>query len=200
MTPDPQTVEARASLQRAYELMAASRIRHLPVVDESARLVGILSDRAVREAIGFDMREAARLTVAEIMVAEPATLAGDATLPEALAVFHATRHGALPVVRSGALIGIITRSDILRAFHDTLGLDVEGECLEIALPNGRADLAHAFQALTRCECDVTSAVVSRMRRDGGEPSLYLRVAAGGSREVERSLREAALILLDQERL
>ena len=70
--------------------------------------------------------------------------------------------------------------------------------LEIALPNGCNDLAHTFQALTKCEEKVISAVVSRMRRDGGEPSLYLRVAGEDIRQVEKQLREAAVIMLAPE--
>ena len=81
---------------------------------------------------------------------------------------------------------------------DVLGLDEPGRCLEIALPNGCNDLAHTFQALTKCEERVISAVVSRMRRDGGEPSLYLRVAGEDTRQVEKQLRDAAVIMLAPE--
>ena len=199
MTLDPLTVAATASLQRADALMASRRIRHLPVVDESGRLVGILSERELRAAVGYDERQGARLRVAEIMVADPCTVAGNATLQHALTVFQDTRYGALPVIRSAELVGILTRSDMLRAFCDTLGLSREGQSVEIALPNGCCDLAHAFHALSRCRRELISAVVSRMRRDGGEPSLYLRVGTDDLRDVERCLRDAALIVLDQER-
>ena len=101
-------------------------------------------------------------------------------------------------MRSETLAGIVTRSDILRAFCEVLGLDEPGRRVEVALPNGCVDIAHAFNALIKCEHDIVSAVVSRMRRDGGEPSLYLRVSGTDTREVERQLRDVAAIVLEPE--
>ena len=198
MTPKPQTVAASASLERAQEVMREHNVRHLPVLDESGRLEGILSDRDVRSAVGYDRALGAQLTVAETMTSEPTTVPVSATLDQVLSMFQAKRFGALPVVRSRQLVGIITRSDLLRAFHEVLGLDKPGLRVEVALPNGCSDIACAFKALVGCDQDVISAVVSRMRRDGGEPALYLRVSGGQARQVERHLREAAAIVLEPE--
>jgi acetoin utilization protein AcuB len=198
MTPEPANIAGDAKLDAAQELMRSRRIRHLPVLDESRRLIGILSDRDLRAAIGYDRERGARLRVSEVMTAEPVTIGSEATLDEALAVFHRRRIGALPVMRGAELVGILTRSDILRAFYTVLGLDEAGRRVEIALPNGCVDLAAAFAAMIRCDHQVISAVVSRMRRDGGEPSLYLRVPGDGARQVERLLRDAALVVLEPE--
>jgi acetoin utilization protein AcuB len=198
MTAPPETVAGDASLAEARRRMDTRHVRHLPVVDEGRRLVGILSDRDVRAAAGYDQARAARLSVAEVMIAEPVTINAAATLDEALAVFHTRRIGALPVVRGRELVGILTRSDVLRAFYEVLGLDEAGRTVEIALPNGSIDIAAAFSALVNADHQVISAVVSRMRRDSGEPSLYVRVRGDATRKVERLLRDAALIVLEPE--
>ncbi len=198
MTPDPQTVAASASLGHAQDLMRTRDVRHLAVVDESGRLVGLLTDLDVRSAIGYDERLGAKLTVSEVMTADPATIPVTATLDDALSILCSKRFGALPVVRGKGLVGIITRSDLLRAFYEVMGLDEPSRRVEVALPNGCTDLACVFKALASCEERVISTVVSRMRRDGGEPSLYLRIAGTESREVEKRLRDAAAIVLAPE--
>lgn len=198
MTPDPQTVTADAALGSAQELMDRHKVRHLPVVDGAKRLEGIVTDRDVRSAVGYERRLAEQLTVAEVMTAEPATISVDATLDEAIAVFCTTRVGALPVMRKRTLVGIITRHDVLKAFRMILGVDEPGSRIEIALPEPADDLALAFQALKSTPQPVISAVVSRMRRDGGEPVLYLRVQGTDSRPVENLLRNASLIVLKPE--
>ncbi len=198
MTADPRTVRGEATVVEAHELMLSLGVRHLPVVDEGQRLTGIISDRDVRSAAGYNGKLGTTLAVAEIMTADPITISCAASLDDALSVFHTKRIGALPVMRSERLAGIVTRSDLLRAFFEVLGLDECGRRVEVALPNGYDDVAHAFAALTKCERSIISAVVSRMRRDGGEPSLYLRVSGTDTREVERQLRDVAAIVLEPE--
>ena len=66
---------------------------------------------------------------------------------------------------------------------------------EVVKPSEPFSTDWAFAALKTCNGSVLSAVVSRTRRDGGEPSLYLRVLREEAREVERLLRTATMILL-----
>ncbi len=198
MTPNPVTVRADAPLAAAQTILQERLFHHLPVVDDADRLVGIVTDRDVRSAVGVEKVLSEKLTVSEVMTADPVTISAKMTLDEALAIFCSNRFGALPVVNQDELVGIITTYDILRAFYDVLGLDQPGCRVEVALPDLRADLAQTFEALRSCPQDMISAVVSRMRRDGGEPALYLRVAGTDPRLVERHLREKALIVLEPE--
>ena len=198
MTTKLVSVTEQDVLFQAVELMAQHRIRQLPVLDSAKRLTGILTDRDARAAFGFDRTLAEGLTVAEVMTPDPVTIQVSASLDEAMEVLHARRFGALPVLRGRELVGIISYVDVLRAFSEVLGLDQPGHALEIALPEGYADLSRTFQALEDVGGSVISAVVSRLRRDGGEPSLYLRVAPGEAARIERTLRNATLIVLRAE--
>jgi acetoin utilization protein AcuB len=198
MTPDPRTIGADDPLRLAQELMDRHHVRHLPVVDRARRLEGIVTDRDMRSAVGYKHNIAEDLTVAEVMSAEPTTIPVDATLDEAVAVFCTSRVGALPVMRNHSLVGIITRHDILKAFRAILGVDEPGCRIEVALPNPAEDLPLAFAALRSSTRPIISAVVSRMRRDGGEPALYIRVEGDDPRPVEKLLRDAALIVLKPE--
>jgi CBS domain-containing protein len=62
-----------------------------------------------------DLRRALGATVADVMTADPVTTGPDATVEEAATTMHAESVSRLPVVTDGALVGIISRVDILRA-------------------------------------------------------------------------------------
>ncbi len=200
MTPDPVTVQEGAQLIEAGTLMHQHRVRQLPVLDEQRRLVGIITDRDVRGTAAFDRTLDEKLKVADVMTSDPTTIPVSATIDETVEVLSTRRFGALPVVRSTELVGIISYIDVLRAFTEVFGLDKPGRRIEVALPDGYADIARAFEALKDCTGQILGAVVSRTRRDGGEPALYLRVSSDEAAQVERRLRAAMMILLEPDRL
>ena len=198
MSPDPVTIRQDAPIAEAASLMQQNRFRQLPVMDPEGRLVGIITNRDVRLTVGFDEPLRETLTVADLMNPDPVTIPLSATVDEAIGVLVKHRFGALPVVRENRLVGIITYIDVLRAFAEVFGLDQPGYRIDVALPDGYADVARAFQSLKDSGSTLLAAVVSRTRRDGGEPALYLRVAREQREKVERQLRASRLILLQTE--
>lgn len=199
MSPDPVTVRQDAPLAEAARLMRQHHFRQLPVMDQSGRLVGIITDRDLRQTVGFGEPLRENLIVADVKTADPITIPLSATMDDAVRVLAAHGFGALPVVRSNKLVGIIAYMDILRAFAEVFGLDQPGYRIEVALPDGYADVARAFQALKDSNGTLLAAVVSRTRRDSGKPTLYLRVARDKHEDIEQRLRSATMILLKTER-
>ncbi|NUO49907.1 MAG: CBS domain-containing protein [Polyangiaceae bacterium] len=109
MTRKLQTVRPTDSATLASQFMLWASVRHLLVID-GTKLVGLLSDRdllRVKEAFAKDV------TVADIMTREPMVIDLDATLDDAAAKMAGGRIGCLPVVQGGALVGILTSTDIL---------------------------------------------------------------------------------------
>jgi acetoin utilization protein AcuB len=126
MSPDPVTVGREQSLRHALEAMELRGIRHLPVV-EDGKVVGLVTDRDVREAmpspeIIAEIREAqsflAMVQVAEVMSEPVVSVEPDLPLRDAASLMVERPIGALPVLSDGRLVGILTTSDILRAFID----------------------------------------------------------------------------------
>jgi acetoin utilization protein AcuB len=125
MTPLPVTVTLDESLQGAMELMAMKRIRHLPVVDASGKLIGLVSDRDLRRAAPSPLfnADAARAedqlehtTVERVMIRAPVTIGSSQRLQEAMKVMVEKKFGALPVVDADRLMGIITPIDAMKAW------------------------------------------------------------------------------------
>ncbi len=117
-------IAPEASVKEAFYLMKSMGIRHLPVV-KNGTLNGIVTDRDLRRPKISDVfkswEELYRINddiqVEDIMVSPVLTVDPDAQIKEAAKIMVQNRIGALPVVdKKGKLVGIITESDILRAF------------------------------------------------------------------------------------
>jgi acetoin utilization protein AcuB len=132
------TVETETPAVEAAKLMAQEKVRRLLVVEhrtEGPRLLGIVSAKDVIHAFPPHVNPFAiegpdiRLTptkVGEIMTASPRTVTPDTPIEEAAALMRQHKIGALPVVREKVLVGIITESDIFRAFVSLFSSDEPG--------------------------------------------------------------------------
>jgi len=109
MTRSPIAIDATAPLTKALRLFASFDIRHLPVVDTSGSLIGMLSDRDVRDSKPDD-------AVATIM-SEPVLCAKtDTDLTTIIDAMIDNKIGAVPVVDAEhVLVGVVSYIDVLRA-------------------------------------------------------------------------------------
>jgi CBS domain-containing membrane protein len=123
MSPVVKTLGRNDKLSIADEVMAAERIRHLPVLDENGDLCGIVSQRdlfrgALARALGYG--DVARskilgaLVVKEVMTTDVVVTAPDTPAAAAARTMLERKIGCLPVVDGGRLVGIVTESDFLR--------------------------------------------------------------------------------------
>ncbi len=129
MKSDPITVSADTLVIDAKKIMRNHKIRRLPVLKD-AKLIGIVTLSGLREAqpskaTSLSIHELnyllAKMTVGEIMTREVITCPPDMTMEKAAVLGTKYRVGALPVLENGRLVGIITESDIYRAFLQMLG-------------------------------------------------------------------------------
>ena len=130
MTPKPVIVSPSTPLRDAYWLMIDNKVRRLPVMD-NGNLVGIVTLEDLRRAepptgIGLDLVKItdmlSKMTIRQVMTQNPKTIAPDAPLIEAARMMLEHKVSTLPVMEDNQLLGIITESDIFRAF-----VEFEGE-------------------------------------------------------------------------
>ena len=127
MTAKPITVDPETPMLDARQRMVADRIRHLIVV-ENARVVGIVTDRDIRlnlpsPATSLSVWEInhllARLTVEGVMTRSVIVIGPERNAREAARIMVDHKIGALPVLDGKHLLGIITETDLLRAFVES---------------------------------------------------------------------------------
>lgn len=136
------TIGPDDTLHLADGIMSLGGLRHLPVVSGGA-LVGILTHRDILRAPttfhGFasDARAVLRaLSVRDVMTREVITIDASATVQEAAARLLMHKVGCLPVLERGALVGIVTTSDLLHAIVGPTVAASESPTAAFAVPGG----------------------------------------------------------------
>lgn len=131
MTKNPMTVTADTKVDEVAHLMKKHNFRRLPVVDDG-KLVGFLSDSdlmrvAPSPATTLSRYEInsllAKICVRDIMKKDVVSVNVDATIEEAALIMYKNKIGGMPVVSNmGAVVGVITETDIFKTFVDVMGL------------------------------------------------------------------------------
>jgi acetoin utilization protein AcuB len=137
MTKSPVTIGPGETLSEARHRMDKGNFRRLPVV-ESGQLVGIITDRDLRQHAG----QLDRTRVGAVMASPVITVSPDMLLDQAANLLVKSKVGGLPVMAGRELVGIITAIDMLRAFGQVLGTSEEGVSrIDLAFSGNSFDLA-----------------------------------------------------------
>jgi len=116
-----------ASCKEIDKKLLSGYFSGMPVVDKAGKVVGVVSEfdliKAMKDQLGI-----ANGTTADIMTKDPICLDENATVEEAVTLMTKHHFIRLPVVSDGKLVGVVSRSDILRAFvSDSFVTIQEGE-------------------------------------------------------------------------
>ncbi len=131
MMTSPVTVTENASIQKAIELMKEKGFRHLPVVNKAMKLMGFVTLSNLKQ--GLIPAMVGDLTLSDLMITDPITVAPDDDLETAARLIYEHKISGMPVVKKNKVVGIITESDILRAFIDMMGILTGGSRLDVAV-------------------------------------------------------------------
>jgi acetoin utilization protein AcuB len=124
MSPDPFAVDVEATVETVLKQLMEADVRHLPVVENGA-LVGIVSDRDLREAAPGGIWSDSPLLgapVSSVMSSNVVSVHPETDVVEAIDLIIEHRIGAVPVVEadSSKLVGIVSYVDALRAAREML--------------------------------------------------------------------------------
>ena len=196
MTTDVVSVGPDTSLLKVGKLMKDHHIRRIPVVDENGQVIGIISDRDVRDAspskaTTLDMYEMhyllAELKAKNIMTAKPITVKPTDTVEQAALIMLDNKVGGLPVVDdNGKLVGIISDHDVFKALVDITGARMGGLQFAIELPDQPGTARPLFDLLRAHNARLLS-VLTVSNADGNR-QLFIRV-----RDLENSKAEQELM-------
>ncbi len=126
MTTSVTAVGVDTPVREAAALMKARGIRHLPVLGDDGRLAGVVSERDLRqvvldarmhERVGVITHRLAVLPVSEVMTRDVVTVGPGTDLREAASLMRRKKIGGLPVMHGGRVVGMVTETDVLRAFE-----------------------------------------------------------------------------------
>jgi CBS domain-containing protein len=128
MATDLFTVRPDDIVDFAASLMEWRYVRHVPVEDDSGRLLGLISHRQLLRLIarGLD-KESEPVMVRDIMRPDPISVAPETTTVQAIRLMRENRLSCLPVVDEGKLVGLVTEHDLIVVASRLLEAVLDGE-------------------------------------------------------------------------
>jgi acetoin utilization protein AcuB len=144
MNPDPVCGHPDMAVTEAQELMINNKIRHLPVIIDNNKLVGLISRTSLRSALPADISAFSRFEVSytlsrikleAVMIKDPITIRSDSPIEHAASVMADKRISCLPVVEGDTLIGLISDTNLFIAMTSLLGAWDEGIRVTVQQPD-----------------------------------------------------------------
>ncbi|KEF37634.1 CBS-domain-containing membrane protein [Schinkia azotoformans MEV2011] len=180
MNPLVISLKPHETIGRAIELMHSNRIRHIPIIDENEFVVGIVTDRDIRDVSpsifhAEEHLEDLKRPVASIMTENVITGHPLDFVEEVSAMFYEHKIGCLPIVTEGKLVGIITETDMLHTLVKLMGADQPSSLIEIKVKNKLGQLSEAAQVFSENNVNIISVLVYPDKKDNGSKILLFRV-------------------------
>ena len=206
MTRKLITAKQEASILEVGQLMKENKIRHIPIVDDSNVLLGMVTDRDIRSALpsvaseNFDSKEEraklAGLEIKQIMTTNLVTVSPFYTLQDVLLLFEKYHFGAFPVIDDNRVLkGIISIRDLLRAFGYVMGIGNPGALLGIVADDKVGQMKKIVDIITAENISMGSILVARHWEEG-KRAVFPYVLTQNVGRVKKKLQEAGYEILD----
>ncbi|PMQ00909.1 MAG: acetoin utilization protein AcuB [Dictyoglomus sp. NZ13-RE01] len=166
MTKNPIFVSPNTSILEAWKTMQRFQVRRLLVI-EKGKLVGIVTERDLRSASPSQATSLSifelnylleQLKVKDVMTPNPITIDADAPIEEAALIMRENKISALPVLEKGEVVGIITETDLFKAFIDMLGAGEKGLRYTLRIKNVPGEIAKIVNILWEKGINILSLV------------------------------------------
>jgi acetoin utilization protein AcuB len=188
------TLGPEASAFEALRLCRERRIRHIPVVKDE-RLVGIISDRDLRDAsppLGDPERVSTmkEIRLEDVMTRKVITTHPEDTIVHAAREMYERQIESLPVVDEEKLLGIVTSSDVMRALIAVIGVHEPGHSRIAVQTLKPGDLAEVSGIIQDRGVDIFSVLSSPGKVTSHDRTLVFQVATRDPSSVIQGLQEA----------
>jgi acetoin utilization protein AcuB len=201
----PVTISPDASFFEARALIHEKGIRHLPVVDKNNHLVGIVTDRDIREAAPSDATLLSiqelnyllgKLKVGSIMTPKEKliTITPDTIIEEAVQLMHDHKIGCLPVIEGEKLYGIFTETDALAHFVDIFGVKVKGTRLTVALEDKPGTMLGVLEIMKKHNVNIISIITPSFMVEGKRIAA-IRIQTEDYQNIVKDLEKAGYPVL-----
>ena len=183
MIPNPIAITATASISDAIELMKAYHIRHLPVVSKGRKLQGLVTLADLKQGLIPSML--GDVDLKDLMITDPITVAPEDDIETAAQIIYKHKIGGLPVTKNGRLVGIITETDMLRAFIDMMGILSSTSRLDVAAGNKPESLKKMLQIISDNGGDVINVIMTLEK--ARKRVYHFRLAACNTSLIKKAL-------------
>jgi acetoin utilization protein AcuB len=198
MTTNVLTVDENTSLMRATRIMKENNIRRLPVVSHG-KLIGIVTDRDVKDAspsktTSLDIHELyyvlSEMKVKDVMTPNPLVLTGNDSLEKAAVIMLESKISGMPVTDgAGHLSGLLSETDVLRAFIHATGIKDGAVQYVFDLPDAPGSVSRVVEVLRENETRILSILTSFQDAPQGMKRVTIRVTVSNEDQVDELTRQ-----------
>ncbi|MCM3398422.1 acetoin utilization AcuB family protein [Oceanobacillus profundus] len=189
-----------ATIANALDLLEKHRIRHIIIVDDVNQVIGIVSDRDVRDASPSTFIKDAdnselQNEIQTIMSHPVITIHPMDFVEEIASIFYDKEIACLPVVRNNRLVGVVTEKDMLYTLIQLTGTHVQSSLIEVKVPDRPGILPEVTAIFGKRKTNIASVLVYPYKNDLDYKVLVFRIQTMNPMPIIQDLRNAGYELL-----
>ena len=200
MNTEVVTISPTTTIEEAMKLLLNNRIRHLPIINERNEVVGIVSDRDIRDASPSSFIKDNEFNVLQneiqTIMSHPVTTIHPMDFVEEIArIFYDKEFACLPVVSNNKLVGVVTEKHMLYTLIQLTGTHVQGSQIEIKVPHRPGILPEVAQIFGNHNINIASVLIYPYNNDPHYKVLVFRVQTMNPMPIIRDIRASGFQLL-----
>jgi acetoin utilization protein AcuB len=183
------------SIADAIKLMADKKIRHIPIIDENQFIIGLVSDRDIKDAApsifhwdehSSDFEKPVKTIMnTDVITGHPLDF-----VEEISAVFYEHHISCLPIIKDKKLVGIVTETDLLHTLVELTGAHQPGSQIEIKVPNKAGMLCEVASVISMRKANIQSVLIYPDPKDEHFKILVVRIQTMNPIAVIEDLKKA----------
>ncbi|WP_099158794.1 acetoin utilization AcuB family protein [Virgibacillus ndiopensis] len=194
------TLSPKATIAEALQLLHEHRIRHIPIINSDRSVIGIVSDRDVRDAspsiFSKDTDQNVLQNEIQSIMSTPVVTVHPLDFVEEIAgIFYEEEFACLPVVSNDKLIGVVTEKDMLHTLIQLTGTNVQSSHIEVKVPHKPGILPEVASIFGKRKTNITSVLVYPYHDDPNYKILVFRIQTMNPMPVIQDIRDEGYELM-----
>ncbi|OLN22696.1 acetoin utilization protein AcuB [Domibacillus antri] len=195
MQMDVHTLSPDDTIAAALQLCRDHKIRHIPITDGESSLVGLVTDRDIKDATPSILQKEVgeeELNKPLSLIMEKNVITGHPLdfVEDVAATFYEHDISCMPVVQNGEIVGLITETDVLHTFVELTGVNQPGSRVEVKVPNKAGMLFEISQVMNKRRANIHSVLIYPDRDDENYKVIVFRVRTMNPAGVIDDLKKA----------
>ena len=204
MSKDLITIKPTDSLDKAHILLVKNSVRHLPVTSNSS-LLGIITESDIRGAFikqgrktksgNLENLDPTKMKVSDYMTRSVLVVAPETCIEDAALMIYKHKVGALPVVKSQKLVGIVSIMDILGLFVDMMGMIHASSRIDVVMNKASKNFDTGSNIFHKHDVDIISVGMAPYPKDTKKQIYYFRLDLCKTSQLVKEIEKAGFKVL-----
>lgn len=180
MTTELITLSPNSTISEAVQIMKDNKIRHIPIVDENKKLVGLVSSKTLKNEISLNAiietgTPISEKKIEDVMIKNVITGHPLDFVEEIALTFYEMKISCLPILSGGQLVGLVTASDLLYTYVELTGANKPSSKIDIRVEDRPGILSDILVVFKKHNANVLSVLLFPDSKDEKYKIVSIRV-------------------------